>query len=118
MTSITEAFTEDSFYLKFEPIYDEQGVWTGDIDISAIIHDNHTLSYEELGEMLHVLQMVCASVPLYEQDEEVKEKAQAIVETAMQEPETEYLFGQAENTTKKPSVTTEGNVIKLRFDND
>lgn len=118
MSTFKEAFTEDSFYLKFQPILDPQGAWTGDIDISAIIHDDHSLSYEELGEMLHVLQMVCASVPLYEQDDEVREKAMAIVDVAMEDPNGEYLFKKEDQQKAKPSITTEGNVIQLRFDND
>jgi len=118
MSSLKDAFTEDSFYLKFQPVFTPQGEWTGDVDISAIIHDDHTLNYEELGEMLHVLQMVCASVPLYEQHEDIKELAQAIVDTAMEQPDSEYLLGQTDKRNDKPSVTTEGNVITLKFNND
>ena len=118
MSSFKEAFTEDSFYLKFQPVLTPQGTWTGDVDISAIIHDDHTLDYEEFGEILHVLQMVCASVPLYEQNEDIKEKAQAIVDVAMQQPDSEYLFGQTDKPVERPSITTEGNVVTLKFNND
>ena len=118
MTSFKEAFTEDSFYLKFQPVYDPQGTWTGDVDISAIIHDDHSMNDEDYGELLHVLQMVCASVPLYEQHEDIKELAQAIVDTAMEQPDSEYLLGQTDKRNDKPSVTTEGNVITLKFKND
>lgn len=121
MNSFKDAFTEDSFYLKFQPLIDKKGRWNGDVDISAIIHDDHGLNNEDLSSMLYILNMVCASVPLFEEDDESREKAIAIVEAAMQGPYTEYVFGQNEETAetvKKPSVTTEGNVITLRFGND
>lgn len=122
MSSILEEFTEDSLYLKFKPLRDANGEWRGDIDISAIIHDDHGLSYEELSDMMHVLQMVCASVPLFEEDEEVREKARKIVERAMALPDdeyTEYMFGTPEEQpVKKPTITTEGNVVTLKFNNE
>jgi len=118
MTSFKEAFTEDSFYLKFQPVYDPQGLWTGDVDISAIVHDDHSMNDEDYGELLHVLQMVCASVPLYEQDQDVKEKAQAIVDMAMENPDGEYLFKKQEPVNTKPVIHTEGNVVTLKFNND
>lgn len=119
MTSILEEFTEDSLYLKFKPLRNANGEWAGDIDISAIIHDDHGLSYEELSDMMHVLQMVCASVPLYEEDEEVREKARKIIERAMELPDSEFLFGEPEEPkVKKPTITTEGNVVTLKFNND
>ena len=109
MSTFKEAFTEDSFYLKFQPILDPQGAWTGDIDISAIIHDDHSLSYEELGEMLHVLQMVCASVPLYEQDDEVREKAMPLKYMYKMFPITKpgltYAAILSENVAKEYKIT-------------
>ena len=118
MNSFKDEFTEDSFYLKFYPIKDKRGTWTGDIDISAIIHDDNGLEHDELKDMLQVLHMVCASVPLYEEDDEVREKAKAIVDAAVSDPEGEYLFEKKEQHINKPTVTTEGNVITLRFGND
>jgi len=118
MTDFKDAFTSDSFYLKFQPILDKKGHWSGDVDISAIVHDDHGLRYEDLNSMLYILNMVCASVPLYEEDEYCREKAIEIVEEAIQNPDSEYLFGSNEDRVKKPSITTEGNVVTLKFNDD
>jgi hypothetical protein len=48
----------------------------------------------------------------------VREKAKAIVDAAVADPDGEYLFERKEQYINKPTVTTEGNVIKLRFGND
>ena len=117
MTKLSEEFTPDAFYLKFYPIRNEKGEWDGDIDISALIHDDHGLSYEGLNDMLHILYMVSASVPLFEEDEGAREKARAIVESAMAAPNGGYLLGDGKPETNK-QTTTEGNVVTLKFRND
>ena len=118
MNSFSEEFTTDSFYIKLQPIRNNSGKWEGEIDISAIIHDDNGLETEELGDMLQVVNMMCASIKLYEDDDEIRERASAIVETSMNNPDSEYMFGSEQPKDNKPTITTEGNVVTLNFKND
>lgn len=119
MNSFLEEFTTDSLYIKFKPLRNAEGDWDGEIDITAIVHDDNGLEHEELTDMLQVVHMVCASVRLFEENDDIREKARAIVEDAFANPDSEYLFEPPqEETVKKPTITTEGNVVTLNFKND
>ncbi|MAN64752.1 MAG: hypothetical protein CMI60_22695 [Parvibaculum sp.] len=119
MNTLQDALNEEHFYICLKP-EKVNGKWLGGIEITALVSDNHGLEPSELEEVLHVLHMICASVPLYETDKDVRDKAYKLVEKAFEEtePDAEYLFGDAyeeEESDTSPQLTYKGNVVKVDF---
>ncbi len=117
MNTFKDSFTEDSFYLKFKPIIEDNGRWAGDIDVEAIIHDDNGLCPEDEQKMENVLHMVSASIHLYEQNEEVYNMARELVINGLNKDDNEYLLNQPpeKETKAKPAFITNGNVISVGF---
>ena len=119
MKTLQDALDDEHFYICLKP-EKRDGKWLGGVEITALISDNHGLEPSELEDILHILHMICASVPLYESDKDVREKAQKIIEKAFDETEqdTEYLFGDdydEEETDTSTHLVHEGTVINVDF---
>ena len=119
MKTLQDALDDEHFYICLKP-EKRDGKWLGGVEITALISDNHGLEPSELEDILHILHMICASVPLYESDKDVREKAQKIIEKAFDETEqdTEYLFGddyEEEETDTSTHLVHEGTVINVDF---
>jgi len=46
--------------------------WTGEIDISIISQGGNPLNDESYGQVMHFCKMMCATVPIMEQDETIR----------------------------------------------
>tara|TARA_B110000858_G_C17517586_1_gene343283 strand:+ start:100 stop:471 length:372 start_codon:yes stop_codon:yes gene_type:complete len=119
MKTLQDALDDEYFYICLKP-EKRDGKWLGGVEITALISDNHGLEPSELEDILHILHMICASVPLYESDKDVRDKAYKLVEKAFDETEqdTEYLFGDdydEEETDASTHLVHEGTVIKVDF---
>jgi len=119
MKTLQDALDDEHFYICLKP-EKRDGKWLGGVEITALISDNHGLEPSELEDILHILHMICASVPLYESDKDVREKAQKLIEKAFDETEqdTEYLFGDdydEEETDTSTHLVHEGTVINVDF---
>ena len=120
MKTLQDALDDEHFYICLKP-EKRDGKWLGGVEITALISDNHGLEPSELEDILHILHMICASVPLYESDKDVREKAQKLVEKAFDETESldgGYLFGddyEKEETDTSTHLVHEGTVIKVDF---
>ncbi len=119
MKTLQDALDDEHFYICLKP-EKEDGKWLGGVEITALVSDNHGLEPSELEDILHILHMICASVPLYESDKDVRDKAYKLVEKAFEETgqDAEYLFGDdydEEETDASPHLVHEGTVIKVDF---
>ena len=120
MKTLQDALDDEHFYICLKP-EKKDGKWLGGVEITALISDNHGLDPSELEDILHILHMICASVPLYESDKDVRDKAYKLVEKAFDETVSrsgDYLFGddyEEGETDASPHLVHEGTVIKVDF---
>ena len=66
-----EDIQEGDFVIRVRPTEDA-GEWTGEIDISIISQANNPLDDESYGQVMHFCKMMCATVPIMEQDETIR----------------------------------------------
>ena len=69
--SRVEDIQEGDFVIRVRPTEDG-GEWTGEIDISIISQANNPLDDESYGQVMHFCKMMCATVPIMEQDETIR----------------------------------------------
>ena len=98
------------FVIRVRPTTSEDE-WTGEIDISIISQGDNPLSDESYGQVMHFCKMMCATVPIMESDETIREMVHTYVmeivdnDTIIIEEEEEGLI-----ITKE-----DGNVVHLNF---
>ena len=63
---------KEDFNIRVRPALDGD-TWTGEIDISVLASMDADLSEESYKQIMHFCTMMCATVPLMEEDEEMRE---------------------------------------------
>ena len=103
------AIEEEDFVIRVRPSLDGEE-WTGEIDISIISQPGNPLNDESYGQVMHFCKMMCATVPIMEQDETLRNMVHTYVmeivdnETVLIEEEEGLII------TKE-----DGNVVHLNF---
>ena len=65
------SFEEEDFVIRIRPsLRDDE--WTGEIDISIIYKGDNPMNDESYGQVMHFCKMMCATVPIMEQDETLR----------------------------------------------
>ena len=69
--SKSEDIHRGDFVIRVRPT-ENDGEWTGEIDISIISQGDNPLDDESYGQVMHFCKMMCATVPIMEQDETIR----------------------------------------------
>jgi len=102
-------FDDDDYVVRVRPTV-VNNEWTGEIDIAIVTSADNSLNDESYSQMMHFTKMMCATVPLMEANEDMRnfvhtyvmEEIDNIMEPVVEEQEV--------------TVTQEdGNVIRLNF---
>ena len=107
----TEFFEVDNndYVVRVRPtVVDNQ--WTGGLDISIITSADNQLDDGSYGQMMHFTKMMCATVPLMEVNEEMRNYVHTYV--------LEEIDSMLEPVVEEEEVTftqEDGNVIRLNF---
>jgi len=99
---------EDDFVVRVRPtVIDSE--WTGEVDVAIITSADNNLDDESYSQLMHFTKMMCATVPLMEINEDMRN----FVHTYVMEEIDNIL----ESITEEPVVITQedGNVIRLNF---
>ena len=101
---------EEDFVIRVRPSMNGDE-WTGEIDISIISQADNPLNDESYGQVMHFCKMMCATVPIMEQDETIRNLVHTYVMEVV-DNETDYVLEEDEDII----VTKEdGNVVHLSF---
>ena len=66
-----ESIDEGDFVIRVRPT-EVDGEWTGEVDISIISQANNPLNDEGYTQLMHFCKMMCATIPIMEQDESLR----------------------------------------------
>ena len=101
---------EEDFVIRVRPSMSGDE-WTGEIDISIISQGGNPLNDESYGQVMHFCKMMCATVPIMEADETIRNMVHTFVMEVV-DNETDYVLEEDEDVI----VTKEdGNVVHLSF---
>ena len=105
-----DSIDETDFVIRVRPT-EVNGEWTGEVDISIISQADNPLNDEGYTQLMHFCKMMCATIPLMEQDDALRNLVHTYVMEVVDE-DTEPMV--QENDTLV--VTGEdGNVVHLNF---
>ena len=114
MKDLAQHLQDEDFLIRVRPFANDDGEWSGEIDISVIAMPDNPMEDEDYYQVMHFCKMMCASVPIMEEVEDIRNVVQEYVMN-MIDNETE-IDVQLENE-KEAGVekTYDGNVVHLSF---
>tara|TARA_S200002703_G_C3695258_1_gene213494 strand:+ start:259 stop:630 length:372 start_codon:yes stop_codon:yes gene_type:complete len=111
---LKQEINEEDFIIRVRPFSDNGGDWNGEVDISVMVSPDNPLDDEDYWQMMHFVKMMCASVPVMEEVEEVRIAVDAYVKDIIDnDMQLELKIEPDKPTVEK---TYDGNVVRLTFD--
>ncbi len=103
---------DEDFVIRIRPFADEDGQWNGEIDISIMAFPKNPMDDEDYGNVMHFVKMMCATVPLMEQQEEMRN---AVHDYVMNVIDNEMEIDVELEDEIGVQKTYDGNVVHLNF---
>ena len=112
MEKLASEVNEEDFLIRVRPFADDDGRWSGEVDISIMAMPDNPMDDEDYYQVMHFAKMMCASVPVMEEVEELRnivhEYVTKVIDTEMDiDVELEEEAG--------VEKTYDGNVVHLSF---
>jgi len=112
MEKLAEEVNEEDFLIRVRPFANDEGRWSGEVDISIMAMPDNPMDDEDYYQVMHFAKMMCASVPVMEEVEELRnivhEYVTKVIDTEMDiDVELEEEAG--------VEKTYDGNVVHLSF---
>ena len=112
MEKLASEVNEEDFLIRVRPFSNDEGRWSGEVDISIMAMPDNPLDDEDYYNVMHFTKMMCASVPVMEEVEELRnivhEYVTKVIDTEM-DIDVEL---EEESGVEK---TYDGNVVHLHF---
>tara|TARA_R100001440_G_scaffold64706_2_gene85372 strand:- start:662 stop:1015 length:354 start_codon:yes stop_codon:yes gene_type:complete len=102
---------DEDFVIRVRPSIDGEE-WTGEIDISIISQGDNPLNDESYGQVMHFCKMMCATVPIMEQDEAIRNMVHSYV---MEVVENDTIVFDEDEDEGLIVTKEDGNVVHLNF---
>lgn len=112
MTKLSKEISKEDFVIRVRPFADDNGRWSGEVDISIMAMPDNPLVDEDYSQVMHFTKMMCASVPVMEEIEELRNIAHEYVIKVIDNEDGIDVELEEECGVEK---TYDGNVIHLNF---
>ena len=108
---LTEVNEED-FLIRVRPFADDDGAWSGEVDISIMAMPDNPLDDDDYYKVMHFAKMMCASVPVMEESEELRNIVnEYVVNVLDNEMEIDVELEEEVGVEK----TYDGNIVHINF---
>ena len=108
---LTEVNEED-FLIRVRPFANDEGAWSGEVDISIMAMPHNPLDDEDYYKVMHFAKMMCASVPVMEESEELRDIVhEYVVNVLDNEMEIDVELEEEVGVEK----TYDGNIVHINF---
>ena len=112
MEKLASEVSEEDFLIRVRPFANDEGRWSGEVDISIMAMPDNPMDDEDYYQVMHFAKMMCAAVPVMEEVEELRnivhEYVTKVIDTEMDiDVELEEEVG--------VERTYDGNVVHLHF---
>jgi hypothetical protein len=108
---LTEVNEED-FLIRVRPFADDDGAWSGEVDISIMAMPDNPLDDDDYYKVMHFAKMMCASVPVMEESEDLRDIVhEYVVNVLDNEMEIDVELEEEAGVEK----TYDGNIVHINF---
>ena len=112
MEKLASEVNEEDFLIRVRPFANDDGRWSGEVDISIMAMPDNPMDDEDYYQVMHFAKMMCASVPVMEEVEELRNIVHDYVTKVM---DTEMDIDVELEGEAGVEKTYDGNVIHLNF---
>ena len=108
-----ENISEEDFLIRVRPSANKDGEWNGEIDLSIMAMPDNPLTDDDYWQIMHFCKMLCATVPVMEELEEIRDVVHKyVIDVIDNDMDIEV---QLEDDTKDVQKTYDGNIVRLDF---
>ena len=112
MEKLAEEVNEEDFLIRVRPFANDDGRWSGEVDISIMAMPDNPMDDEDYYQVMHFAKMMCASVPVMEEVEELRNIVHEYVTKVL---DTEMDIDVELEEEAGVEKTYDGNVVHLSF---
>jgi len=112
MEKLASEINEEDFLIRVRPFANDDGRWSGEVDISIMAMPDNPMDDEDYYQVMHFAKMMCASVPVMEEVEELRNIVHEYVTKVMDNEMDIDVELEKEAGVEK---TYDGNVVHLSF---
>ena len=112
MEKLAEEVNEEDFLIRVRPFANDEGRWSGEVDISIMAMPDNPMDDEDYYQVMHFAKMMCASVPVMEEVEELRNIVHEYVTKVL---DTEMDIDIELEEEAGVEKTYDGNVVHLSF---
>jgi hypothetical protein len=103
---------EEDFLIRVRPFANDDGGWSGEVDISIMAMPDNPLEDEDYYQVMHFAKMMCASVPVMEESEDLRDIVhEYVINVLDNEMEIDVELEEEAGVEK----TYDGNIVHLNF---
>ena len=102
-------FNPNDYIIRLSPFLDKKGDWTGELMVGTVTTDDNNMSDHDHFQLMHLTQMVCASIPAMEDDDDVRQVLADIVDTIQED------LKDADTVEDNKVIDVNENVINVKF---
>lgn len=104
------------FIIRVRPMLNKKHEWNGAVDIGIITDPDNKMNDEDYYQVLHLCKMMCAIVPLTEDDNELRDDINDFIENVVDKEYHDMI--KEKNKPKANIVGVKDNVIHITIDSD
>ena len=112
MEKLAKEVNEEDFLIRVRPFSDDDGRWSGEVDISIMAMPDNPMDDEDYYQVMHFAKMMCATVPVMEEVEDLRNIVHEYVLKVIDNEDDIELELEDEISVEK---TYDGNVVHLNF---
>tara|TARA_R110001592_G_scaffold309903_2_gene584421 strand:+ start:501 stop:869 length:369 start_codon:yes stop_codon:yes gene_type:complete len=109
---IKKEIQDEDFVIRIRPFADDDGRWTGEIDVSIMAFPENPMDDDDYGQVMHFAKMMCATVPIMEESKEIRDIAHDYVMEVIDNEMDISVELEEEAGVEK---TYDGNIVHLNF---
>ena len=112
MDKLAKEISEEDFLIRVRPFANDDGRWSGEVDIFIMAMPDNPMDDEDYYQVMHFAKMMCASVPVMEEVEELRNIVHEYVTKVL---DTEMDIDVELEEEAGVERTYDGNVVHLHF---
>jgi len=112
---IKKEIQDEDFVIRIRPFADDDGRWTGEIDVSIMAFPENQMHDDDYGQVMHFAKMMCATVPIMEESKEIRDIAHDYVMEVIDNEMDISIELEEEEVAAGVEKTYDGNIIHLNF---
>jgi hypothetical protein len=112
MDKLAKEVNNEDLLIRVRPFADDDGKWSGEVDISIMAMPDNPLDDEDYYQVMHFAKMMCAAVPVMEEVEELRNIVHEYVTKVIDNEDDIDVELEEEMGVEK---TYDGNVVHLTY---